>query len=58
MLSNSGAAAAEATVYGGIDAGLYMTDTKHGNPNLQMHGTDISTVWGIRTKEPVFDSSP
>lgn len=50
-LAAGAAAAAEATVYGGIDAGLYMTDTKHGNPNLQMHGTDISTVWGIRTKE-------
>lgn len=45
------AAAAEAQIYGGIDAGLYMIDGKHSNANLQMNATDISTLWGMRVKE-------
>lgn len=50
-------AAAEAQIYGGIDAGLYMTDGKHGNPTFQMHGTDISTLWGMRVKEDLGNGS-
>ena len=54
----AGAAAADPAqveVYGAIDLGLYAVDAAHSNASLQMKGTDISNLWGIRGREDLGD---